>query len=410
MSRQVSDVIKEYIYLAEASYANLSNLIDNPIGHAEYLVEEKINYGFYEVAKPNNPDRLLSRELLDRYEVVAYCADLSPTSELAPKPFDHPYSENSFSATLYKSKSAETEGQYVLAMKGTNETWGDLFATDLGDIVSNGAAYDQIIDMYNFWQQIKAPEGQSYKVARKKVDAVLTAEYAALLFACKVPPVALAARIALEGFLHNLKEQGRYVDGNVYEIEMIDSHEAFSADDQRHSGLGIDPGKVVVTGHSLGGHLSAAFAALFPDETEHAYMVNGAGFGGIASLIPFYTGQNAAANVQGFFRALGAKDPEIISKGMENVTNIIGDKGVDVVAQDWMIGLSQPGRTIDFFIENTSATFGHGASPMTDSALVMALFDKLTSRPPAFDANPSAPPADELDSLQEATQEEALFV
>lgn len=397
MSRRVSDMIKEYIYLAEASYANLSNLIGNPNGYAEYLVEEKIRYELYDVAKPNNPDRLLSRGILDRYEIVAHHADLLPTSTLDPKQLDHPHSENGFSATLYKSKNTETEDQYVLAMKGS-AGFKDIVMTDLLDIVANGAAYDQIIDMYNFWQQIKAPKGESYKIARKKLDVVLTAEYAALLAACAIPATASVALASLVVFVSSLSKQGRFVDGAVYEIEMIDSQEAFSADDQRYSGLGINPGKVVVTGHSLGGHLSAAFAALFPDETEHAYMVNGAGFGGSASLVS--TGQNTNESAQGFFRALGAKGNPFQYK--EKITNIIADKGEDVIAQNIPFGLSQPGETIDFFIEDTSETGGHGVKPMTDSALVMALFDKLTSRYPSLGDNAGTTQGEELERYIQA--------
>ena len=410
MNQYLSEKIKEYIYLAEASYANL-NFGETPWAmHDDAALAIYNNYYLDKDDKnkttnkeKGTPSTGLQNELLDRYSIVAYHADLSPEPESPDPESDddpeaYPYSESSFSATLYESKSSE----YVLAIKGTLED-KDLYGVDVGQIVPFGAAYSQIIDLYNFWQQIKAPEGQSYKVARKKVDAVLTAEYAALFLMRGNAATAIPMHILLETFVSSLNQHGKYVvDGTVCEIEMVDSHEAFSADDQRYSGLGINPGKVVVAGHSLGGHLTAAFAALFPDETEHAYMVNGAGFGGGTSLVPHAAGVNAANNIETFFRALGAKDPEILSKGMENVTNIIGDKGGNFISQDWLIGLSQPGRTIDFFIEDDSETGGHGVKPMTDSALVMALFDKLTSRYPSLVDNTGAAQGDELEQYIQA--------
>lgn len=410
MNQYLSEKIKEYIYLAEASYANL-NFGETPWAmHDDAALAIYNNYYLDKDDKnkttnkgKGTPSTGLQNELLDRYSIVAYHADLSPEPESPDPESDdgpeaYPYSESSFSATLYESKSSE----YVLAIKGTLED-KDLYGVDVGQIVPFGAAYSQIIDLYNFWQQIKAPEGQSYKVARKKVDAVLTAEYAALFLMRGNAATAIPMHILLETFVSSLNQHGKYVvDGTVCEIEMVDSHEAFSADDQRYSGLGINPGKVVVAGHSLGGHLAAAFAALFPDETEHAYMVNGAAFGGGTSLVPHAAGVNAANNIETFFRALGAKDPEILSKGMENVTNIIGDKGENFISQDWSTGLSQPGRTIDFFIEDTSETSGHGVKPMTDSALVMALFDKLTSRYPSLGNNTDAMQDDELEQYVQA--------
>lgn len=395
MSRSVADTIKEYIYLAEASYSNLSGLVGAQSNKDD--IEKRNNHEFYENESPSRPDRLLSREIRNRYEVVAYHADLQPYSGPNTTTSAYPYSESSFSATLYRSKDSE----YVLAIKGTLEE-EDLHEIDVGEIAHFGAAYRQIIDLYNFWQQINAPRGASYMVARRKFDSALTHEFDELRSKYLADPENSIARTALDAFLFGLKEQGKYVDGGVYEIEMVDSHEAFSADDQRYSGLGINPGKVVVTGHSLGGHLSAAFAALFPNDTEHAYMVNGAGFGTNTSLLPRAVGVNAADNAQGFFHALGAKGSVNVFQNIENVTNIIGDKGENFISQDWSTGLSQPGRTIDFFIEDTSETFGHGVKPMTDSALVMALFDKLTSRYPSLGDNAGAAQGNDLERYIQA--------
>ena len=57
--------------------------------------------------------------------------------------------ETSFSATVFKEA---VTGNLTLAFKGTLE-FGDFIPTD-GDIALHGAAYDQIVAMYNWWQRM----------------------------------------------------------------------------------------------------------------------------------------------------------------------------------------------------------------------------------------------------------------
>jgi hypothetical protein len=61
--------------------------------------------------------------------------------------------ETGFSATLFKNKQT---GELVYAPRGTEgsnltspEAWDDLARVDLGDLVADGLAFTQIIDMYN---------------------------------------------------------------------------------------------------------------------------------------------------------------------------------------------------------------------------------------------------------------------
>src|SRR5690606_20787604 len=53
--------------------------------------------------------------------------------------------------------------------------------------------------------------------------------------------------------------------------------------DERQTGLGLGTDiaakGLTVTGHSLGGHLAAAFTRLFPEVGADALTINGAGFG-----------------------------------------------------------------------------------------------------------------------------------
>ncbi len=61
----------------------------------------------------------------------------------------------SFSATVFK----DTDGNLTLAIRGTLEL-GDIVPTD-ANIATEGAGYDQIVAMYNWWQRVSNPIGQS---------------------------------------------------------------------------------------------------------------------------------------------------------------------------------------------------------------------------------------------------------
>ena len=65
-----------------------------------------------------------------------------------------------FSATVFEKLDANGigTGQYSFAARGTQvgllpPTTADLSA-DLGDIVADGIALDQVVDMYNYWQSL----------------------------------------------------------------------------------------------------------------------------------------------------------------------------------------------------------------------------------------------------------------
>lgn len=72
--------------------------------------------------------------------------------------------ENGFSATLFRNKNT---GEYVYATRGTEpgDPWNDLVSADIGDIVTDGLAIKQVVDMYNDWQRLTAATGESYQVA-----------------------------------------------------------------------------------------------------------------------------------------------------------------------------------------------------------------------------------------------------
>ena len=344
--------IENYVLLAEASYSDFSKIdfksenMDRDIKRA--IIEE--NDGKDESKSG------LAAYVSDKYTVVAHHEDADNSSWAVSDMIEMVGSgETGFSATLFQDKDTK---EYIFAIKGTLSLY-DLVAMDGGDIALDGLAHHQIVNMYNFWQSIVQEE---FKPARIETDLALTAQYQV-----KNPHSVLGINAFSEYLSQNkLENQGYFLDsGKVKRI-------VFSENAVKGKGLKeVAEQKVTVTGHSLGGHLSAAFSRLFPDATKHAYMVNGAGFGSLTNLV----GTNNEGNIRMVFSSLGGAakfDPA-------KITNIIGDKSMNFIAQNWKIGLQQPGKSTEIFIEDNAMgqTLGHGMPQMSDSMMTASLFFAL---------------------------------
>lgn len=224
--------------LAEASYAKFDEF---PISKQTYALKDK---GFSDAQ---------ANDLLSHWSIASH----------------RPNTEHGFSATLFQSNDASS--QYVLAIRGTEPGLLDLVLTDGGDLVRDGLALDQIVDLYNYWKQLTAPEGTIYQVA---VYETLTAETIAYNAAVMAGPLGLPYIASLRARTDIVIDEPT---GQVLKVQFVDSNVIYS--DSRSQGLGINPDSVTVVGHSLGGHLAAAFSRLFPTATTEALMINGAGFG-----------------------------------------------------------------------------------------------------------------------------------
>lgn len=65
------------------------------------------------------------------------------------------------------------------ATRFTDKMIDDLAITDGGDIVVDGVASSQIIDLYNYWMALKTPAVATYQKARvEAASTVLDAEFA----------------------------------------------------------------------------------------------------------------------------------------------------------------------------------------------------------------------------------------
>ncbi|MBQ9182516.1 MAG: hypothetical protein IJ143_01920, partial [Neisseriaceae bacterium] len=358
MTNKTFTDIAQYTLLSEATYANFSSFDKTKVETAIINIDPK-------KPKPESLAKMVTKD----WKVIAHYQDRIDDNE------------SSFSGTLFKNDNDE----YVLALKGTKEPQKDLIDTDGNDIAVDGLAHRQIVDMYNFWQQMTAKKGETYKVATIVTDEEYNAKYQELcnnlLTNTETQKLAFLESLGSGYFLDSTVDLPfQSQNGTIKKIIFQDSDKVYS--DERAKGLGVisEDQTVMVTGHSLGGHLTAAFSRLFPENTEHAYMMNGAGFGTDKNPLAEADGMQTY-NINSVFSKLGGASSFDSSK----ITNIIGDKnypimGFNVVSQDWTIGLYQPGEKIDLFIESGSKdVYGHGVSQMTDTISVMSLFAKVDS-------------------------------
>lgn len=252
-----------------------------------------------------------------------------------------PNQASGFSATVFERLSPQSgEPRYVLAMRGTEfpgQLYADLASADLAELVGHSLAWGQIIDMYNWWQQISTPEGQE----AKQFQAVQVFEE---------------------------QEQGQAIIGLEPALGLLSEPPAWLLQETASvAGLGLVDGSAVdVTGHSLGGHLASAFSRLFADQTHEVLSVNGAGY----SIIGRTNG-----NVDYVFRTLGGAPAFDASK----IVNVYGDRGPELVTQDYDLGLAQPGASYPVFIESAwiDNTFGHGSGGMANALSLYEVFRRL---------------------------------
>ncbi len=266
-----------------------------------------------------------------------------------------PNTSSGFSATLFQNKET---GEQVYATRGTDgmrftdpSSWiefGIDLVSDLGGIVKNGLAVDQIVDMYNDWQRINSPVG-AYDIKVLQFEPLLS--------------------LTLGGLqLDELLASGYYIyesaSGAIYSIKDSRSDIEYGANDPRATGAGeVNYGVASATGHSLGGHLAFAFSRLFGVE---GIGINGAGIS---------EGSIENHNINNLFQMLAGSFTSFSAAN----TNIYGELGPEASAQTDGPILFQPGGTSPLFIEDAVGnTLGHGKEQMTDSLAVADLFIQLS--------------------------------
>ncbi|NOT20816.1 MAG: hypothetical protein HOP24_11220, partial [Sideroxydans sp.] len=335
--------------LAEAAYANF---ID-PQTNLPYVDTTKIQ-GALEASSFSATQ---AADFAARYQVISHT----------------PNTSNGFSATLFLDT---TTNQYTYALRGTEGALSfDLWVADAGITVS-GLAMDQIVDMYNDWQRVT--HLGVYQAVVLETQWAETAAYTLALAGKFVGAYNMSASDYLQT-IHNRTDL--LIDGGqIRKLSFKPSTEAFT--DSRQFGQGVTlGGNLNVAGHSLGGHLAAAFTRLFPSTGANATTINGAGFP--TGLLPGI-GLNAETNIAHLFATLGGAS----GFSFGSIQNIHGD-GWNMVSMNSIFGLVQQGDHQEIYIESVDAAnlFGHGKSQMTDS---LALYNLLATLDPSLaEASPS---------------------
>jgi len=203
---------------------------------------------------------LRTKSFVNRYELLHHVKDTSITG----------YSSSAF----YDSKF----GNYVIGFRGTELGIKDLVITD-GMIAFFGAALDQIVSL-------KVLKDEIYKSITDHMDKVIKS-------------------VSVNNNPYSPKTSS-------YTKDIIEIPNPYDA--TCHANYAPTP-PLVVTGHSLGGHLAQVYCSVYPNEVKELYTFNAPGFGGVWISLPVIA-----------FRFLGFI-AKVIYKGIRWVARILDPYG-----------------------------------------------------------------------------------
>lgn len=258
-------------------------------------------------------------------QAAAFAADWSVVSQ-------QPNTSNGFSATVFKNNAT---GEYVFAARGTEPPaiFTD-WATNLGDVGSDGIAISQGLDMFNYYQQLIGASGAP--VAQYKDIPSLHPD----------DPVSYPPQIV------------RLADATAT------------------GELSAQP-TITAVGHSLGGHLAMMLSRM----TTHVGTVTtlvAPGFDSIASVAYPLTSE-------GFFSLLGTATG---LSSMTNGWNTTSMTHLDVQGDLVHVIGTTPGSPQDLFSETAGQNpiSAHDKRAMTDS---LALYNLLATLDPSLNTDPN---------------------
>ena len=207
-----------------------------------------------------HPLSLRTKSFVNRYELLHHVKDTSITG----------YSSSAF----YDSKF----GNYVIGFRGTELGIKDLVITD-GMITFFGAALDQIVSL-------KVLKDEIYKSITDHMDEAIKS-------------------VSVNNNPYSPKTSS-------YTKDIIEISNPYDA--TCHANYAPTP-PLVVTGHSLGGHLAQVYCSVYPNEVKELYTFNAPGFGGVWISLPVIV-----------FRFLGFI-AKVIYKGIRWVARILDPNG-----------------------------------------------------------------------------------
>ena len=262
-----------------------------------------------------------------------------------------PNDSTGFAANVF-SKAGTNEK--VLAIRGTEagpgypiQTLEDLVTADIGEIGLMGLALEQAVSLFNYIQQLRA-DATNTEVLRLGLNVITLPG----LLPSPVPAGAQSISVDFAGTI-------TYIWFDVY-------HDA--------QGLGIlnESDQVTVAGHSLGGHLAALAARLFPDLFDQSVVFNAAGFDPLTSL-------KLTDEVVGLFGSVLSADgqttpalsfTDILINNLQAEDSAPGDD-TNLVAS-LLTGIPA-GLVQDIRVENNS----HSMDQLMDSLGVLSLLEEL---------------------------------
>lgn len=240
-----------------------------------------------------------------------------------------PNDRTGFSASIFLDRAS---GKYVIGIRGTEDP-ADL-AEDINRIGIQGFAGDQLVSLYRYYKKLTTPAGQAVSYSDAEI-AMLQAIRVDVL----VSPGALIFGPSRTVALRNELAQDRGLSPLTGSDPSV-----------------LPPGApIVVTGHSLGGHLALLFGRYFPDVTEHVYTYNAPGIAPHGELA---------------LRSMGI--PPLPPSLVTNVDAVMGD---ELIARIW----SKPGDKVGIATEPGNPIYQHSIVPLTDALALYGVFGTLST-------------------------------
>jgi Ca2+-binding RTX toxin-like protein len=239
-----------------------------------------------------------------------------------------------FSASVFFDRA---QSKYVLSVRGTAGLV-DIFE-DINRIGLQGFAGDQAASLYRYYRKLTTPGGQRVNYSESEFELLNS------------------LRVGLPIKLHFSSSAAP-----LFRSEL--ARDVGIAPKDGSAGSVIPAGvPLVVTGHSLGGHLALLFGRLFPSVTEHVYTYNSPGINPIGAA--------------GLW-TLGI--PQIDPAKVTNIASAMGSEMISLIP-------SKPGERIPVFTEKGTALYQHSIVPLTDS---LALYGAFATLSPGLSGDPSA--------------------
>ena len=243
-----------------------------------------------------------------------------------------------FSASVFFDRSTN---QYVLGIRGT-ESVSDIIE-DIRRVGIQGYAGDQMVSLYRYYRKLTTAPGQPINYSDSEVSMLNSMRLGTLVSADLFSGIFRRSR---------------------FSSELAADVGIFPPDGSGTSVL-AQGAPLIVTGHSLGGHLAMLFGRFFPDVTDHIYTYNAPGIGP--------QGEYA-------LRRLGI--PPVQGSRITNVASAMGNETIANIP-----GWSKPGENIGIFTEAGSPLYQHSIVPLTDS---LALYGAVATLSPSLAGDPAA--------------------